>query len=253
MHAVHVEDVWVSFEGHTVLEAIDLAVDEKDFYAIIGPNGGGKTTLLRVILGLIHPDRGRVTIYGKPPAESQDIFGYVPQIPALDPDMPLTVEDVVLMGRISKANYLRRFTASDRRIVRETLERVGMAQLRSRQIGKLSGGQFQRIMIARALATQPKILILDEPTSSLDTTIEENIYELLKKLSHEIAILMVTHDIGVISQYVQRVACLNKRMFTHGTKEITRDMIEATYECPVDLIAHGIAHRVLDDHEKEHK
>ncbi|KYH40116.1 MAG: zinc ABC transporter ATP-binding protein [Candidatus Bathyarchaeota archaeon B26-2] len=246
---ISLEDVWVQYNGVTVLEDITLSVQNRDFLGIIGPNGGGKTTLLKVILGLIKPNRGRVTVLGGPPEEGRRFIGYVPQLTQFDREFPATALDVVLMGRLGHKGLLRRYTEEDMEIAYKALESVEILDLKDRQVGKLSGGELQRVFLARALAADPKILLLDEPTASIDEPTKTELYELLKGLNREITIILVSHDIGVISSYVDKIACLNRRLFYHGSKEITAETIEETYRCPVELLAHGVPHRVLKKHE----
>nr|HID12814.1 ABC transporter ATP-binding protein [Anaerolineae bacterium] len=251
--AIRLEDVWVRYDEQVVLEGISLSVKTRDFLGIIGPNGGGKTTLLKVILGLVQPSQGKVTVLGGSPEENRRFIGYVPQYTQFDRDFPASVWEVALMGRAGQRGLFRGYTAEDKRIATEVLRKVEMFALKDRQIGKLSGGQVQRVLIARALATEPRILLLDEPTASLDTHIEVDLYDLLRRLSEEITIILVSHDIGVISAYVKRIACLNRKLIYHDSKEITPDMLEETYLCPVELIAHGMPHRVLAMHQEEER
>jgi zinc transport system ATP-binding protein len=246
---MQLEDVWVRYDGVPVLEAIDLSVREQDFIGIIGPNGGGKTTLLKVFLGLVEPSRGRVTVLGRTPQEARGAVGYVPQHAELDRSFPISVWDVAMMGRLGRRGLLRRYTAEDRRAVEDALRQVDMLKHRDRQMGKLSGGERQRVYVARALATGPQVLLLDEPTASVDTRVMGSIYEVLRELNRQVTIVLVSHDIGVVSSYVKTIACLDRRLIYHESKEITPDMLEAAYHCPVDLIAHGLPHRVLDMHD----
>lgn len=245
---ISLKDVWVSFDQVSVLEEINLSIEEKEFLGIIGPNGGGKTTLLKVILGLIVPDRGDVLVWGKKPEEGRKFLGYVPQYPLFDRDFPITVEEVVLMGRWRKDKFLKAYRNLDRQKVQEVLEMVGMEEFKDKQIGNLSGGQQQRVFIARALVTDPKALLLDEPLSSQDKILQTGFYELLISLKEKMSIILVTHDLTALSMYVDKIACLNRNLFYHGSKEIQREDLEATYGCPVDLIAHGVPHRVLRKH-----
>jgi len=247
---IRLDDVWVKYGDLTILEDINLSVQNLDFLGIIGPNGGGKTTLLKVILGLIKPARGKVTVLGNPPEKSRRFVGYVPQITQFDRDFPITVLEVVLMGRLGRKGFLGKYSEEDKKTAHEALESVEMLELKNRQVGKLSGGQLQRVLLARALATDPRILLLDEPTASIDEPTKTELYELLKNLNKKITIILVSHDIGVISSYVDKIACLNRRLFYHGSKEIEMETIEKTYQCPVDLIAHGVPHRVLRKHKK---
>lgn len=248
---VEMTDVWVSLGGKPVLEAVDLRLEEGDYLGVIGPNGGGKTTLLRVMLGLLAPARGTVKIFGEEPSRARGRVGYVPQYTEFDAKFPISVLDVVLMGRLAARGFLRHANKRDREVALSSLAKVEMTDLADRQIGRLSGGQLQRVMIARALAVEPRLLLLDEPAASLDSRIGVNVYELLKDLSREMTLVLVTHDVGVISRYVKTVACLNRQLYYHQSKEITREMFEAAYGCPVDLVAHGHAHRVLADHVED--
>ena len=248
---IRLDDVWVKYGDITVLEGINLSVQNLDFLGIIGPNGGGKTTLLKVILGLIKPARGKVKVLGASPEKSRRFVGYVPQITQFDREFPVAVLDVVLMGRLGRKGFLGKYTDEDKKVAYEALESVEMLEFKDRQVGKLSGGQLQRVLLARALAADPRILLLDEPTASVDEPTKTELYELLKNLNRKITIILVSHDIGVISSHVDKIACLNKRLFYHGSKEIERETIEKTYQCPIDLIAHGVPHRVLRKHKKE--
>jgi len=251
---LYLEDVWAGYDGRPVLEGINLSVKERDFVGIIGPNGGGKTTLLRVMLGLIRPTRGRVRVLGQSTARGRRFVGYVPQQVDFDRDFPINVWDVALMGRLGRRGLLRRYTPQDRHAVTRALQQVEMLDAKDRPIGELSTGQRQRVYIARALATEPQILFLDEPTASVDSQVTTSIYELLQRLNEHVTILLVSHDMSVISSYVKTVGCLNRRLFYHESKEITPEMLEGAYHCPIDLIAHGVPHRVFAPHsEKEVK
>jgi zinc transport system ATP-binding protein len=246
---VRLEDVWLQFDGVPVLEGIDLSVYAHDFLGVIGPNGGGKTTLLKVILGLLEPSRGKVTVFGHAPERGRKYVGYVPQFSLFDREFPISVWDVVLMGRVGHMKRFRRYTEEDTRRADEALETVEMLDFRDCQIGKLSGGQQQRVFIARALVTEPKLLLLDEPMASVDSPMQTELYELFEKLRQRMAIVLVSHDISAVSIYVDKIACLNRKLYYHGTKELPMEDLEAAYRCPVDLIAHGFPHRVLREHE----
>jgi zinc transport system ATP-binding protein len=246
---VRLENLWVQYNGTPVLENINLSIKQDDFLGIIGPNGGGKTTLLRVILGLLTPSGGTVTVLGKPPSQSREHIGYVSQLNLFDRDFPVSVWDVVLMGRYSNTGLIRRYSQQDRTAAEVAMDKVSMLDYRKRQIGELSGGQQQRIFIARALVSQPALLLLDEPTASIDSTMQTEFYELLETLKQQMAIVIVSHDIGAISVYVNKIACLNQQLYYHGSREITTEILEATYKCPVQLITHGaVPHRVLKEH-----
>jgi zinc transport system ATP-binding protein len=245
---IAVRHVWAGYEHEWVLEDVNLSVYEGDFVGLIGPNGGGKTTLLRVLLGLLPPMRGEVRVLGRPVKEGRRAIGYVPQVIEFDRDFPISVWDVARMGRLGHRGLLKRYTAEDGAVVAEALRQVELFDLRHRPIGALSGGQRQRAYIARALATQPQILLLDEPTSSVDPQVSGNIYELLRKLNDRVTILLVSHDMSAISSYVKTVGCLNRRLFYHGGQQLTAEMLEMAYQCPIDLIAHGVPHRVFATH-----
>ncbi len=249
---ITIRNLDAGYENEVVLEDIDLEVKAKDFYGVIGPNGGGKTTLLKVILGLLKPMKGQIKVYGEPPEKASSYIGYVPQYAEFDEDYPISVFDVALMGRRTKKGKIPRYNQKDREKVEEALKSVEMYKMRNKNINKLSGGQKQRVFIARALASEPKILLLDEPTASIDQQIKESIYDLLKKLNKELTILFVTHDVGAISKYVNKLACLNKHLYTHNEPYLTKEMLEDAYQCPVELITHEgheIPHRVISHKE----
>lgn len=249
--AIDLSGVSFYYNGHPVLLDVSMTIEEKDFLAIVGPNGSGKTTLLKIILGILRPRKGTVRIFGKNPAESAGTIGYVPQDTGMNKGFPISVADVVLMGRVGLAGRDRSYTSADRAVARQALERVGMWEYRDRTIGKLSGGQRQRVYIARALAAEPKVLLMDEPTASVDTQFQTDLYEFLKELNEAMTIVVVSHDMSVLSSYIKSVACLNQTLYYHDQSELTGEMIHAAYHCPVDLIAHGMPHRVLRKHEHE--
>jgi zinc transport system ATP-binding protein len=249
LEIVRLKDIRVNYGDVPALEDITLSIFQHDFLGIIGPNGGGKSTLLKVILGLVKPDSGSVSVFGKPPEQVRSRIGYVSQHYAFDRDFPASVRDVVLMGRYGKTGLFRHYDRQDITAAEKALERVEMLEHGGKQIGRLSGGQQQRVFIARALVAEPKLLLLDEPTASIDPTMQTEFYELLEELKKNLTIVMVTHDIGAVSVYVDKIACLNRRLYYHGSKEITPEILEATYQCPVQLIAHGtVPHRVLKEH-----
>jgi len=246
---VRLTNVRVDYEDIPALEDINLSILPHDFLGIIGPNGGGKSTLLKLLLGLIKPVSGSVAVFGKSPAQVRRRIGYVPQHPAFDRDFPASVWDVTLMGRYNNAGLFHRYGQVDKTAAERALARVGMLEFQRKQIGRLSGGQQQRVFVARALVAEPELLLLDEPTSSLDTTMQTEFYELLAELKKSLTIVMASHDISAISVYVDKIACLNRQLYYHGSKEITPEILEATYKCPVQLIAHGtVPHRVLKEH-----
>ncbi len=244
---VAVKDVSVYVDHIPILEDVTLAVQKNDFLSIIGPNGGGKTTLLKAILGLVKPDKGKITVFGHPPDVGRTSIGYLPQHISFDTRFPVTVFDVVFMGRYKKPFH--KYSHTDDQRVRDALETVGMSDYAQRQIGHLSGGELQRVLLARALVREPKLLLLDEPTASVDPEMQRSFYELLLELKEEMAIVLVTHDLSVVSVYVESVACLNRRLYYHGPAEGALENLEDVYQCPVEVIAHGIPHRVLRRHD----
>ena len=246
---IRLDDIWVHYDGIPVLEGINLSVEPNKFLGIIGPNGGGKTTLLKVILGLIKPTRGNISVLGQLPEKGRKSIGYISQYTLFDRDFPVSVSDVVLMGRYGKAGLYRRYSEEDKRAANEALKTVDMMDYQDRQVGKLSGGEQQRIFIARALATDPKILLLDEPTAGIDSNMQAGFYELIEHLKQRMSVVMVSHDISAVSIYVDQIACLNRQLFYHGSKEVSAEALEKTYRCPIQLIAHGVVpHRVLREH-----
>ena len=249
--ALDISNLNVFYGEDCALRDVNLQVEEREFLAIIGPNGGGKTTLLKSILGLVQPDSGEIRIFGRSGESARRSIGYVPQFSRFDRKFPISVEEVVLIGRLSgRSAWFSRFSLQDRQLVDSLLERLEIADLKHRQIGQLSGGQLQRVLIARALAVEPKILVLDEPTASVDSASKTRIYDLLKELNQEMTILIVTHDLSAVSSNIDKIACLNQQLFYHGRTELEAGLVEKVYGCPVDLIAHGVPHRVLRGHEE---
>jgi len=244
------ENAYVYFNQSAVLEDVSISIKENSFIAVIGPNGGGKTTLLKVILGLVKPDKGTVTVFGKKPMEGKKEIGYLPQYKPINITFPISVYDVVLEGRYSGA--FKRYTKEDKEAVEEALDTVEMLPYKNRQIGRLSGGQMQRVFLARALARKPKLLLLDEPTASMDPDTQTKFYKMLMNLKEKMAVLFVTHDVGAVSTYFEEIACLNRRLFYHGPGTEAWGKLEESYGCPVDFIQHTAHHKVLHEH-KDHE
>jgi zinc transport system ATP-binding protein len=244
--ALELKNVTVNINGNPVLEDVNLIVDKNDFVAIIGPNGGGKSTLLKTILGLIKPESGEIKILGQNQMDALKKIGYLPQKSYFDLSFPINVFDVVLMGRYK--GLFKNYDKKDRNAVINALKSVDMLEFRDRQINELSGGQMQRVFIARALVREPQLLLLDEPTASIDPEMQKSFYELLSSLKNRMTIILVTHDVGVASSYVDNIACLNRKLFYHGTPEDSAGGIEAAYNCPIEIIGHGIPHRVFKEH-----
>ena len=235
----NIDDVSFSYSNIPVVRNVNLAVGEGEFLGVIGPNAGGKSTLLKLILGLLQPDAGEITVFGKRPEKGRSRIGYVPQHPAFSRDFPINVRDAVLLGRLGETRWYGGYTQEDKEIAINALKAVEIDNIRNQTIDSLSGGQLQRVLIARALASRPDILILDEPTANIDVRAEEDIFGLLKQYNDHMTIIVVSHDIGFISGYVDRVACLNQTMLCHTTSEISGKTIEELYGAPVRMIQHA--------------
>lgn len=243
---VRFSNVSFSYPGFPVLENISFSIYQRDLIAIIGPNGGGKTTMIKLMLGLLKPSTGRVTLFGASPDKSRVFAGYLPQLSQIDFSFPINVFDAVLMGMYRGVG--RRYSKKDFEAVEHALEISGIFNLKNRHISMLSGGQLQRVLIARAIVKNPRLLLLDEPMSGVDTEMQAAFYELILKLNETMAVVFITHDISVISVYFDKVICLNRKLYYHGPKEGSLDKLEETYGCPVELLAHGVPHRVLKEH-----
>ena len=247
MSLLRVEKVSFSYDREPVLQEVSLEVGEREFVAIIGPNGGGKSTLLKLIMGQLDPQSGRITVLGKSPQEAREEIGYVPQNTNVNLEFPIRVLDVVMMGNPKRhreaAGLLERlfpirYNEAEKRCAYSTLQKVGMEAYLHRRIGDLSGGQRQRVMIARALCSHPRLLILDEPTSSIDVEGQQQIFSLLKELSKDLSVLVVSHDLSVITDYADKVVYLNRRAYTHDLKKspIHLKQPEGDHFCEVELM-----------------
>ncbi len=243
---IEVDDVSFSYGEAPVLEHVSLRVMAGDFMGVVGPNAGGKSTLLKLILGLLTPQSGRIRVLGRRPRSASRRIGYVPQHPGFARDFPISVEQAVLLGRLGVARNATwrerwlpgRYSAADRSAARAALREVEAADLARRQIGSLSGGQLQRVLLARALAAEPQILILDEPTANIDQRLESDIFDLLRQLNQRLTIVVVSHDIAFISSYVNRVACINRTLVCHQTEAIDSEAIHSLYGDNVRRVAH---------------
>jgi len=231
------EQVDFSFNGEPVLRDVNLAVHDREMIGIIGPNGGGKTTLLRLILGLLEPDRGRVLVFGQPPSRSSHRLGYVPQHMQFDSRFPVSVLDVVLMGLAGKSG-LGPFSRKMIRTAEDALATVDLADQRKSAFSDLSGGQRQRVLIARALSSSPDMLLFDEPTANVDTSAGEKLYEILDQLNRDMTILVVSHDIGFVNHHISSVVCVNQRVQVHPTSELAGQNIIDLYGHDMALIRH---------------
>jgi zinc transport system ATP-binding protein len=228
-------------DGPDVVRDVDLDIGEHELIGLIGPNGGGKSTLLKLAAGLLKPRKGHVSIFGRAPHEARDEIGYVPQFALFPRDFPITVAEVVLLGRLGSGLALR-WSAADREAAARAIRETELDQLAGRPLSALSGGELQRVLIARALAAEPRLLLLDEPTSNLDQRAEEDIFTLLAKLSDRMAVVLVSHDVGFVTDFVQRVACINRTLICHGTSELTGEVINEIYGHPVRAVHHEHHH-----------
>ena len=246
MKLLEVENLSFAYDRERVLEGISFTVEPREFVAVIGPNGGGKSTLLKLIMGQYSPLEGSIRVLGKSPKEAREEIGYVPQNTNVNLEFPIRVLDVVMMGNrkrhegrtLMERLFPVRYTDVERRCAYTTLEKVGMAEYMERRIGDLSGGQRQRVMIARSLCAHPRLLILDEPTSSIDVTGQEQIYTLLKELSDELGVLVVSHDLSVITRYADKVIYVNRRAYLHDlhANPIHLDTPEGEHFCEVEMM-----------------
>lgn len=240
--AIELQNVSFAYARQPVLQGVDLRIDDGEFIGLVGPNGGGKSTLLKLILGLLEPASGRVRVLGGAPRQARAALGYVPQYAAFGRDFPISVEEAVCMGRLGRTSWFGGYRRADRAAVGRALREAGIEDLRMRPVGTLSGGQLQRMLIARALVSEPRILLLDEPTANIDQRVEEDIFDLFKQLNARMTVVVVSHDVGFISQYVTRVACLNQTLVCHHTADVSGAVIEDLYGAPVRMIEHGHGH-----------
>lgn len=249
---IDIHDLSAAYDRRTVLHDVNLTVYERDFLGIIGPNGGGKTTLIKCILGLIRPTGGTIVYHGDPLT-----MGYLPQYNTIDRKFPISVEEVILSGLSSKKSLISRFTAPQKQKVKEVIARMGLEGLERRAIGQLSGGQLQRALLGRAIVSDPQVLILDEPSTYIDKRFEARLYELLSEINKECAIILVSHDIGTVLQQVKSIACVNETLHYHPASEAgagihaddTYEWLEKNFHCPIELLGHGaLPHRILGQH-----
>ena len=235
---IDINDVSFSYGNIPVLEDISLKIYQDEFIGIIGPNASGKSTLLKLILGLLQPDKGSINKIKHEHKENHKLIGYVPQHVGFSRDFPITVNETVLLGHVNSRSTFFNYTKEQHAAAKQAMQALEIDDIAKRQVGQLSVGQLQRVLIARALVCLPEILILDEPTSNVDIRAEEDIFALLKNYSEHMTIIVVSHDIAFISGYVDRVACLNRTLVCHNTESISGKMIEELYDAPVKMIHH---------------
>ena len=236
---ININNVSFSYGAVPVLKDINLSVLAEEFFGLIGPNAAGKSTLIKLLLGLMQPDAGDIKVLGRTPVYSRGKIGYVPQHASFPRNFPITVAEVVMLGRLSGNSTFGGFGKADRAATKAAMDAVEIAQVAGQPIADLSGGQLQRMLIARALVCQPEILLLDEPTAHIDLRAEEDIFSLLKQYNEHMTIIVVSHDIAFISGYVHRVGCLNQTLICHETESIDGKTIEELYGAPVRMIHHA--------------
>jgi zinc transport system ATP-binding protein len=236
---IEVHDVSFSYDGEPVLIGANFKVEEHDYITVVGPNGGGKTTLLRLLLGILKPNRGKIRIFGRAPEEVRRQVGYVPQQFHFDPKFPVRVMDVVLMGRLCGFSCIGKYNNADRKAADDALDRMEAKNLSGRPFSQLSGGQRQRVLIARALASAPRLILLDEPTAQLDSEAERDLLGLLHEINKEITVFMVTHDMTFVSSFVKSVLCVNRKVMEHPTSTIPEGMTIELLGGNVRYVRHG--------------
>ena len=236
-----------SYGANIVLQDLDFSVSENDFIGVIGPNGGGKTTLLKVILGLLKPLKGKI-IFNNELLDGKSI-GYLPQMSTGDINYPVTVTDIILSGLMIRKGIITRMSSSDKKKAGMVIDELGLSGMDGATLNELSGGQMQRVFLGRAIIGNPKLLLLDEPGNFVDTTFENDFYDKLRELNNRMAILMVSHDVGTISSHIKSFACVNRRLHYHPSHEITNEDLVA-YGCPIQLVTHGeVPHTILKYHK----
>ncbi len=252
---IEIKDLNVGYENKpNVLTDVSLKVFERDFLGIIGPNGGGKTTLLRSILGFLQPESGSVSFYDEGKKVSHINIGYLPQINHIDKKFPIKVRDVILSGLTLRGKVFKRYSSEDKLRVGPIAEKMGVNNLLNRAVGELSGGQLQRVLLGRAIIDNPKLLILDEPSSYVDKLFETNFYKLLGDINKDMAIVLVSHDVGTIISLVKNIACVNQTLHYHCGSDISQEWLNGAYDsCPIEILGHGdLPHRVLMKHDHNH-
>ncbi|MBQ8098925.1 MAG: ABC transporter ATP-binding protein [Bacteroidaceae bacterium] len=248
-HLVEIKNVSAHYGKKQVLTGVSFNVEERDFLGIIGPNGGGKTTLVKILLGLVKPSEGTVTFFHEGKPSSRPRIGYLPQYLSFDHKFPVTVTDVVLSGLLGQRNLFRRFTEDEHKQAHQIISQLELQEFAQAPISQLSGGQRQRVLLGRTLICQPKLIILDEPSTYIDHQHQSELYAILNEINRQCAIILVSHDIGTVLQNVSNIVCVNGHAHFHPVSEVTEDIMENSFGCPFQLVAHGeLPHRVLEAH-----
>lgn len=249
---IKIENLSAGYDRKTVLHDINLEISEKDFLGIIGPNGGGKTTLMKVILGLLKPSEGKITFYDNGMPVEQLEIGYLPQYNSIDKKFPISIYEVILSGLNRQKSLFSRFTKEHHERVKETISMMGLEGMENKPIGQLSGGQMQRALLGRAIVSNPKAIILDEPNTYIDKRFEARLYSLLEEINKQRAVILVSHDIGSVLQTVKSIACVNGTLDYHPQSEVSAEWIEEKLQCPIEILGHGeLPHRVLKKHNHD--
>ena len=238
------EEVSFSYDGLPVLEKVTARVEAGAFVCVVGPNGGGKTTMLKLMLGLLQPDEGQVRVFGQRPRNVRERIGYTPQHTLFDPRFPVTVMDVALMGLLEH-HWGGRYSEGDRESAMRALDEMGLKDVVGRPFNALSGGQRQRVLIARSLVSNPDLLLLDEPTANMDPVVGNRLIEILERLNERMTIVMVSHDLGFVSSVVSSVLCVNHVAHIHPTSEVSGEMIQEVYGGDYRMIRHD--HRCAEE------
>ncbi len=249
---LEIKNLSVSYDDNPlVLKNVNLDVFEHDFLGIIGPNGGGKTTLLKTVLGLVKPAGGSISFFKDKTKVDKINIGYLPQINQIDKKFPISVDDVILSGLTTKKSVFSPYTNEQKDKVKSVAKQMGLEKLTDRPIGALSGGQLQRTLLGRAIIDNPELLVLDEPNSYVDKRFESDFYKILEDINKDTAIILVSHDIGTVISSVKNIACVNEGLHYHSGANITTDWLEESYSsCPIEIIGHGdFPHRVLEKHD----
>lgn len=247
---IELSHITAGYENKTVLNDISLDVWKDDFLGIIGPNGGGKTTLLKIILGLLAPLSGNRRFFQDGQEVSALRIGYLPQMNHIDKKFPISVSEVIMSGLSAEKPRFRSFTKEQKQRVEEVIRQMGLEELAGRAIGELSGGQLQRVLLGRSIVSRPQLLILDEPNSYVDKRFESRFYQLLTEINQESAVILVSHDIGTVLSMVKNIACVNETLHYHPGADISEEWLGKSYACPIELIGHGdLPHRVLKKHQ----